>query len=82
MLNIYIFYLWAYRAVSRGEGEGGGRGWMGVKVSNQPPPAPAAGAVGPCPAVVRVVGRPGAGGLPGTIAPPGLPLFCSVILSW
>ena len=27
-------------------------------MSKQPPPAPSAGAVGPCPTVIKIVGRP------------------------
>ena len=36
-------------------------------------PAPAASAVGPCPTVIKIVGRPGTGSLPSTIAPPDHP---------
>ena len=43
---------------------------MRVKMSI--PPAPTASAIGPCPTVIKVVGRPGTGSLPSTIAPPGL----------
>ena len=43
---------------------------MRVKLSKQPPPAPTASAVGPCPTVIQSVGRPGTGSLPSTIAPP------------
>ena len=32
---------------------------MRVKMSKHPPPAPTASAVGPCPTVIRIVGRPG-----------------------
>ena len=46
---------------------------MGVKMSKQPPPAPTASAVGPCPTVIQIVGRPGTGSLPSTIAPPDHP---------
>ena len=42
-------------------------------MSKQPPPAPAASAVGPCPTVLKIVGRPGTGSLPSTIAPPDHP---------
>ena len=42
-------------------------------MSKQPPPAPTASAVGPCPTVIQIVGRPGTGSLPSTIAPPDLP---------
>ena len=43
-------------------------------MSKQPPPAPTASTVGPCPTVIQIVGRPGAGSLPSTIAPPDHPL--------
>ena len=63
-------YCSLYRAVSQREGETGEKGKMRVKMSKQPPPAPTASAVGPCPTVVQLVGRPGTGSLPNTIAPP------------
>ena len=47
---------------------------MRVKMSKQPPPAPTTSAVGPCPTVIQIVGRPGTGSLPSTIAPPDHPL--------
>ena len=34
---------------------------MRVKMSKQPPPAPTVSAVGPCPTVIQIVGRPGTG---------------------
>ena len=43
-------------------------------MSKQPPPAPTTSAVGPCPTVIQIVGRPGTGSLPSTIAPPDHPL--------
>ena len=43
-------------------------------MSKQPPPAPTARAVGPCPTVIQIVGRPGTGSLPSTIAPPDHPI--------
>ena len=46
---------------------------MRVKMSKQPPPAPTASAVGPCPTIIQSVGRPGTGSLPSTIAPPDHP---------
>ena len=46
---------------------------MRVKMSKQPPPAPTASAVGPCPTVFKIVGRPGTGSLPSTFAPPDHP---------
>ena len=36
-------------------------------MSKQPPPAPTASAVGPCPTVIQIVGRPATGSLPSTI---------------
>ena len=36
-------------------------------MSKQPPPAPTASAVSPCPTVIQIVGRPGTGSLPSTI---------------
>ena len=42
-------------------------------MSKQPPPAPTASAVGPCPTVIQIEGRPGTGSLPSTIAPPDRP---------
>ena len=38
-----------------------------------PPPAPTASAIGPCPTIIQIVGRPGTGSLPRTIAPPDHP---------
>ena len=46
---------------------------MRVKMSKQPPPAPTASAVGPCPTIIQIVGRPGTRSLPSTIAPPDHP---------
>ena len=43
------------------------------KCPNKPPPAPTASAVGPCPTEIQIVGRPGTGSLPSTIAPPDYP---------
>ena len=42
-------------------------------MSKQPPPAPTASAVGTCPTVIQIVGRPGTESLPSTTAPPDLP---------
>ena len=42
-------------------------------MSKQPPPAPTASAVGPCPTVIKIVGRPGTESLPSTFAPPDHP---------
>ena len=47
---------------------------MRVKMSKQPPPAPTTSAVGPCPTLIQIVGRPGTGSLPSTIAPPDHPV--------
>ena len=46
---------------------------MRVKMSKPTPPAPTASAIGPCPTVIKIVGRPGTGSLPSTIAPPDHP---------
>ena len=46
---------------------------MRVKMSKQLPPAPTASAVGPCPTLIKLVGRPGPGSLSRTIAPPDHP---------
>ena len=62
-------YFSLYRAVSQREGERGKKGKMRVKMSKQPPPAPTASAVGPCPTIIQIIGRPGTGSLPSTIAP-------------
>ena len=45
------------------------------KMSKQPQPAPTASAVGPCPTVIQIVGRPGTESLPSTIAPPDHPFI-------
>ena len=37
------------------------------------PPTPTASAIGPCPTLIKIVGRPGTGSLPSTIAPPDHP---------
>ena len=46
---------------------------MRVKMSKPPPPAVTASAIGPCPTIIKIVGRPGTGSLPSTIAPPDHP---------
>ena len=51
---------------------------MRVKMSKQPPPA--ASAVGPCPTVIQIVGRPGTESLPSTIARSNHP--CLFVLSF
>ena len=43
-------------------------------MSKQPTSAPTASAVGPCPTVIQIVGRPGTGSLPSTIATPATPV--------
>ena len=63
-------YFSLYRAVSQREGERIEMGQMREKMSKQPPPAPAASAVGPCPTVIKILGRPGTGSLPSTTRPP------------
>ena len=49
-------------------------------MSKPPPPAPTARAIGPCPTVIKIVGRPGTASLPSTIAPPDHPLVDDVLL--
>ena len=49
------------------------KGYMRVKMSKPSPPAPTASAIGPCPTVIKIVGRPSTGSLPSTIAPPDHP---------
>ena len=56
------------------KGEREEKGQMRVKMSKQPPPAPTANAVGPCPTVSQMLGCPGTESLPCTIAPPDHPL--------
>ena len=65
-------YFSLYRAVSQREGEREER----IDESNPkpPPPAPTASAIGPCPTVIQIVGRPGTGSLPSTIVAPDHPL--------
>ena len=46
---------------------------MRVKMSEQPPAAPTTSTKDPCPIVIQIVGRPGTGSLPSTIAPPDHP---------
>ena len=48
-------------------------------MSKPSPPAPTASAIGPCPTVIKIVGRPGTGRLPSTIAPPDHPSTLSNI---
>ena len=36
-------------------------------MSKQPPPAPAGSAIGPCPTMIKIVGRLGTGSLPGVV---------------
>ena len=59
-------YFSLCRAVSQREGERVDES----KNVQTTPPAPNASAVGPCPTVIQIVGRPGTGSLPRTIAPP------------
>ena len=47
-------YFSLYRAVSQREGEREEKGYLRVKMSKQPPPAPTASAVGPCPTVSKL----------------------------
>ena len=69
--------LWAnisvYIGPSPKEREKEEKGQMRVKMSKPSPPAPTASAIGPCPTIIKNVGRPGTGSLPSTIAPPDPP---------
>ena len=62
-------YFSLYRAVSQREGERIDKS----KNVQTTPPAPIASAIGPCPTVIKIVGRPSTGSLPSTIAPPDHP---------
>ena len=42
-------------------------------MSKQLPPAPTLSAISPCLTILQIVGRPGTGSLPGTVAPPDHP---------
>ena len=46
-------------------------------MSRQPLLAPTTSAVDPCPNIIQIVGRPGTGSLPRTIAPPDHPPQCA-----
>ena len=48
-------------------------------MSKQPPPAPTASAVGPCPTVIKIVGRPGTRSFPSTFAPPDHPPLWEIV---
>ena len=65
-------YFSLYRAVSQRQGERGEKIDEGKNVQTTPP-APTASAIGPCPTVIKIVGRPGTGSLPSTIASPDHP---------
>ena len=42
-------------------------------MSKQTPPVPTVSAIGPCTTIIQIVGRPGIGSLPRTIASPDYP---------
>ena len=65
-------YFSLYRAVSQREGERGETIDESKNVQTTPP-APTASTIGPCPTEIKIVGRPGTGSLPSTIAPPDHP---------
>ena len=44
-------------------------------MSKLPPPAPTASTIGSWPTIIQIVGRPGTGSLPSTIAQPDHPPF-------
>ena len=60
-------YFSLYQAVSQREGERGER-IDESKMSKPPPPAPTASVIGPCPTLIKIVGRPGTGKVPSTIS--------------
>ena len=62
-------YFNLHQAVSQREGERGEKGQRRLKMSKQPPTALKASAIDPCPTIIKIVGRPGTGSLPRTIAP-------------
>ena len=62
-------YFSLYWAVSQREGERGERIDQSKNVQTTPS-EPTASAIGPCPTVIKIVGRPGTERLPSTIAPP------------
>ena len=49
-------------------------------MSKQPPPAPTASTIGSCPTIIQIVGRPGTGSSPRTIAPPDHPKESSSLI--
>ena len=71
-------YFSLYRAVSQREGER--EKIEKSKTVQTTPPAPTASAIGPCPTIIQIVGRPGTGSLPRTNAPPDHPLTGSFVL--
>ena len=71
-------YFSLYRVVSqRGE-----KGLMRVKMSKQPPPAPTARAVGPCPTLIQTSRTPRHWKLPRTITPHDHPLLDVMYKKW
>ena len=69
-------YFSLYRAVSQREGEREEKREREESNNVQTtPPAPTASAIGPCPTIIQIVGRPGTGILLRTIAPPDHPLI-------
>ena len=66
-------YFSLYRTVSQREGERGERIDENKNVQTTPTRTYAS-AIGPCPTVIKFVGRRGTGRLPSTIAPPDHPL--------
>ena len=63
-------YFSIYWAVCQREGERGEKRSRRVKMSKEPPTAPTASTIGPCPTVIQIVGT---GSLPSIIAPPDHP---------
>ena len=70
-----------YRAVFQREGEK--REMIDESKNVQTtPPARTVSAVGPCPTVIKIVGRPGTGSVPSTIAPPNPPSPIPRLVGW
>ena len=73
-------YFSLYRAVSQRKAEREERIDESKNVQTTPP-APTASAIGPCPTLIKIVGRPGTGSLPSIIAPPDHPTVFNKLYS-
>ena len=77
-------YFSLYRTVSQREGERGKKERIdeSKNVQTTPTRTYCKRSVGPCPTVIQIVGRPGTGSLPSTIAPPDHLYSQCIINSW